>query len=181
MAEIKSALELAMEKSRKITISEKEREELKQKEVMRKAMSLFHRFEDGYLSLNEVLKEIDRMEEKTKAEVRQALLSKWTDAITLDHDYGRILRGIESLRHRNLDDVKQKMDQLVAQYREEKEGTMRRMSIRAAEALREEGIHGSAVDPNPDGDREYQALLDDIHRSFGSKTEEVREALRRSL
>ena len=179
MAEIKSALELAMERSRKIAISDKEREELKQKEVMQKAMSLFHRFEDGHLSLNEVLKEIDKMEGKTKAEVKQALLSKWVDALSLDHDYGRILKGIELLRHRNLDDVKQKMDQLASQYQKEKEGARRKISAQLAEALREEGIHGSAVDPSPDGDGEYQGLVENIHRSFGSKAEGVKEALRR--
>jgi len=40
MAEIKSTLELAMERTKKITISEKEREEIKRKRIEKKVNGL---------------------------------------------------------------------------------------------------------------------------------------------
>jgi len=61
MGEIKSTLELAMEKTKKFAISEKEKEEMKQKEVLQKATGLFHRYRNGLLPLNEILKQIERM------------------------------------------------------------------------------------------------------------------------
>ena len=66
VGEIKSTLELAMERTRKFAISEKEKEEMKQKEVLKKATSLSHRYREGYLSLNDILKQIEKMEKKTR-------------------------------------------------------------------------------------------------------------------
>ena len=65
MGEIKSTLELAMERAKRFALSEKEKDEIKQKEVLRKATSLFHRHREGRLSLNGILKEIEGMERKT--------------------------------------------------------------------------------------------------------------------
>jgi len=70
MGEIKSTLELAMERTKKFAISDKEREEMRQKEVLQKAASLFHRYRNGLLSLHEILKQIDKMEKGTATTVR---------------------------------------------------------------------------------------------------------------
>ena len=86
MGEIKSTLELAMERTKKIAISEKEKEEIKQKEVLQKATSLFHRYREGHLPLNDILKEIERMEKKTAIMVKEILLSQWIDALSLNDD-----------------------------------------------------------------------------------------------
>ncbi|MGZ3535109.1 MAG: hypothetical protein ACXU9K_07770, partial [Thermodesulfobacteriota bacterium] len=86
MGEIKSTLELAMERTKKFALSDKDKEEIKQKEVLQKAGSLFHRYGDGHLSLNEVLKQIEKMDEKTVTTVRQSLLSQWIDALSLNDD-----------------------------------------------------------------------------------------------
>jgi len=49
MGEIKSILELAMERTKHFATSEKEKEEMKQEEVLQKATSLFHRYREGHL------------------------------------------------------------------------------------------------------------------------------------
>ena len=110
MGEIKSTLELAMERTKKFAISEKEKEEIKQKEVLQKATSLFHRYREGHLPLNGILKEIEKMEKKTAIMVKEFLLSQWIDALSLDDDDERIFKGIESLKGRSIDEVKQKID-----------------------------------------------------------------------
>ena len=77
MGEIKSTLELAMERTKHFSVSEKERDEIKQKEALRKATGFFHRYREGHLSLNDILKEVERMERKTAATVKEYLLSHW--------------------------------------------------------------------------------------------------------
>ena len=69
MGEIKSTLELAMERTKGFAVSEKEKDEMKQKEALRKATGLFHRYREGHLSLNDLLKEVERMERKTATKV----------------------------------------------------------------------------------------------------------------
>ena len=118
MGEIKTNLELATERTKNFDISAKEKEEIKQKEVFQKATSLFHRYLEGHLPLNNILKEIERMEKKTATTVKESLLSQWIDALSLDDDDERILKGVESFKQRSMDREKQKFHHLFSQYQE---------------------------------------------------------------
>ena len=151
MGEIKSTIELAMERTKKFALSDKEKEEMKQKEVLQKAGSLFHRYRDGHLSLNEVLKEVEKMEEKKATTVKKSLLSQWIDVLSLNDDHERTLKGIEALNRQSLDEVKRKFHGLLFQYQGEKETLKEKTNLRLTEALKKEGIYGSAVEPRLEG------------------------------
>ena len=178
MGEIKSTLELAMERTKKFAISEKEKEEMKQKEVLQKATGLFHRYREGHLSLNEILKQIEKMEKKTAITVRESLLSQWIDALSLDDDDERILKGIESLKRRSIDEVKQKFNHLLAQYQREKEKVKEKVKVRCKEALRKEGIYGGAVDFKIEGSELWKKEKEKLGHSYKMKLEEIKEQLR---
>jgi hypothetical protein len=178
MGEIKSTLELAMERTKKFAISEKEKEEFKQKEVLQKATSLFHRYREGGLSLNEILKQIERMEKKTATTVKELLLSQWIDALSLDNDDKRTLKGIESLKQRSIDEVKQKYHHLLSQYQGEKAKLRERVRVQFAEALRRDGIYGSAVEPKFEGGELWKKENEKLDHSNKMKLEEIKEQLR---
>lgn len=180
MAEIKSALELAMERMDKVVISEGEREAFRQKEILQKAMSLFHRYRDGHLSLNELLREVDRMEERTRAKVREGLVSRWIDALSLYEDHEKFFKGIELLKGESLGDVKEEFDRLINQYEAEKGKAKSEGALLLTEALKREGIYGNAVDPNVETSRGFKELLEATDREFSQRVEEVKKALRRS-
>ncbi len=114
MAEIKSTLELAMERTKKIGISEKERKEIKQKEIGQKVNALSHRYMGGHLPLSEILKEVEKMDEKTQTIAKEALISQWIDALSLKDEDEWLLTGIESLKHRSADQLKEKHHQLLS-------------------------------------------------------------------
>lgn len=179
MAEIKSTLELAMERTKRFTISGKEKEEMKQKESLQKAASLFYRYRDGHLSLNEILKEIERMDPASTT-VKEHLLSQWIDALSLDEDGERILRGIESVKGRVLDTVKKKFHGLLLRYQAEKEKAKEMVGIQSREALRKDGISGSAVEPKLEGSGLWKKEKDKLDRSYARKLEEIKEELRAS-
>jgi hypothetical protein len=178
MGEIKSTLELAMERTKKFAISEKEREEIKQREVLQKATSLFHRYREGHLPLNEILKEIDRMEQKTATTVKELLLSQWIDALSLDDDDERILKGIESLKQRTVDEAKERLHQLLSQYQREREKVKEKMRSLLSETLRKEGIYGSAVEPKIEGTELWKKEKEKLDQSYRIKLEEIKEQLR---
>jgi len=179
MAEIKSTLELAMEKTKKIGISEKEREGIKQKEILQKVNSLFHRYKEGHSPLNEILKEIERMEEKTGETVKEGLLSQWIDALSLNEDNERVLKGIESLKQRNIEDVKQQFHNLLSKYQKEKEKAKQEEKTHLAETLRKEGIDGSAVEPNIEASQTWEKESRELDHRYGVKLEELKEAMKR--
>ncbi|HSB05392.1 MAG TPA: hypothetical protein VLK23_09365 [Thermodesulfobacteriota bacterium] len=180
MAEIKSAFELAMEKSKKYAISDEEREKIKEKEVLQKATGLFHRYKDGHLSSHEMVKEIERMDERTRERVRKNLLSQWVDALSLEEDSGRFLHAIESVKGRSLDDIKERFQNLLSAYRGEIEKARQGMSIQLTEALRRDGIYGDAVEPNVEESEQWKKLVESANCSCQGKLDEIKRALMES-
>jgi len=178
MGEIKSTLELAMERTKKFAISEKEKEEIKQKEVSQKATSLFHRYREGFLPLNDILKEIEKMEKKTATMVKESLLSQWVDALSLEDDDERTLKAIESLKGGSIDEVKQKFHSLLSQYLNEKEKVKEKVKVQFTEALRKDGIYGSAVEPKLEGTELWKKENEKLDHSYKKKLEEIKEQLR---
>ncbi len=178
MGEIKSTLELAMERTKKFAISEKEKEEMKQKEALQKATGLFHRYREGHLSLNEILKQIEKMEKKTAITVRESLLSQWIDALSLDDGDERILKGIESLKGRNLDELKQKFHYLLSQYLSEKEKVKEKVKVQFTEALRKDSIYGSAVEPKIEGSEIWKKENEKLDQIYKVNLEEIKEQLK---
>ncbi len=178
MGEIKSTLELAMERTKKVAISEKEKEEIKQKEVLQKATSLFHRYREGHLSLNEILKQIGKMEKKTAATVKELLLSQWIDALSLGNGDERILKGIESLKGRNLDELKQKIHYLLSQYQVVKGTIKEEVRVQFTKDLRRDGIYGSAVEPKLEGGELWKKENEKLDQIYKVKLEEIKEQLK---
>lgn len=178
MGEIKSTLELAMERTKKFVLSEKEKEEMKQKEVRQKATSLFHRYRERHLSSNEIQKEIERMKKSIQSAVKELLLSQWIDALSLDDEDDRILKGVEALKERRIGEIKQKFRQLLSQYRTEKEKTREETKARLIEALRKEGIYGSAVVPNLEASELWKTEKERLNQPYRIKLEAIRQQLR---
>ena len=179
MGEIKSTLELAMERTKRFAVSEKEKEEIKQKEVLQKATSLFHRYREGHISLDDILKEIERMDTKTATTVKEYLLSHWIDALALDEDNERILKGVESLKEGSIAEAKQKFRHLLLQYQGEKEKVKEKVGDQFRETLKEDGIWGSAVEPNLEGSELWKKEDGTLNQFYRTKLEEIKEQLRR--
>lgn len=178
MAEIKSTLELAMERTKKMTISKKEREEIKRKEVEQKVNGLSKRYIEGHLSLNEILREMERMDEKTQPKAREILLSQWIEALSLSDEDERLLKGIESLKHRSPDELKQNHHQLISQYQSEKERVKDEATTQLVETLRQDGIYGSAVEPNTEANHLWKQALEKLNQLYRTKLEDIKEQLR---
>ena len=178
MGEIKSTLELAMERTKKFAISEKEKEEMKQKEILQKATSLFHRYREGHLPLSDILKEIEKMEKKIAITVKKLLLSQWIDALSLEDDDERIFKGIESLKQQSIKEVKQKFHHLLSQYQGQKEKIKEKVRVQLTEALKKDDIYGSAVEPKAEGSELWKKETEKLDHSYRVKLEEIKEPLR---
>jgi hypothetical protein len=178
MGEIKSTLELAMERTKRFAVSEKEKDEIKQREVLQRATSLFHRYREGHLSLNDLLKEIERMERKTATTVKEYLLCHWIDAISLNDDNERILKGVESLKEGSIAEVKQKFRHLLSQYQREKKKVKEKVEVQLIEALRKDGVWGSAVEPKLEGSELWKKENENLDQSYRMELEEIKQQLR---
>jgi hypothetical protein len=178
VGEIKSTLELAMERTKKMTISEEEREEIKRKEIEQKVNSLSNRYIEGHLSLNEILKEMGRMDKNAQTTVREILLSQWIEALSLSDEDERFLKGIESLKQRSVDELKQKHQQLTSQYETEKEQLKENIRAQLAGTLKKDGIEGSAVEPNIEWSPLWKKAKKNLDELTGGKLKEIKEELK---
>ena len=179
MAEIKSTLELAMERIGKMSISKEEKEEIRRKEIVQKATSLFNRYVEGTLSNHEMTREIERMETGGTAAIRESVLSRLMDALSLDEGREKILEGIKFLTGKNVDDVKQTLESLYLEYEKEKEEVREEIRTRIEETLRRDGIYGSAVVPPVEGSDRWKERMAMLQHAFREKVEEVRDVLKR--
>jgi len=177
VAEIKSTLELAMERTKHFTFSEKEKEEMKQKEVLQKATSLFYRYREGHLSSKEVLKEIEKLEEDARSTVKRLLLSQCIDALSLDDEEGRIFEVVESLKERSLPEIRQRFSQVLSQYKTDKEKMREKTRIQRMEAFKKEGIYGSAVEPKVEGSELWKEETGRLNQVYGTRLEEIKQQL----
>jgi hypothetical protein len=178
MGEIKSTLELALERTKKMVISEKEKVEIRQKELREKAKGLFHRYREGHVSLNEIQKEIQRMDEKTSAAVKEFLLSEWINALSLKDEDERLIRGIEWLKNGRMAELTERFRHLISQYRKEIEKTREEAALQLEEALKREGISGSAVEPNVTGNPLWKETVQKLDHRYGEKLEEIKKELK---
>jgi hypothetical protein len=178
LSEIKTTLELALERTKKISISEEDREEIKRKERALKVDSLFHRYLEGLLPLNEVLREIERMDQRTRTMVKETLLSQWIDALSLNEEDERLLRGIAVLKGQEMHEVRTKLDHLLSQYRKEREKVEQEMKGQLEAVLRSEGIYGSAVEPNVENDPIWRENLENLRQFYHAKLEDLKDQLR---
>jgi len=178
VGEIKSTLELALERTKKISISEEEREKIKQKETLQRVNGLFHRYREGRLPLNEILKDIERMDEKTRALSKEILLSQWIDALSLNEEDERLLRGVELLKNREVDDVRETLHRLTIEYQREKEKVKQEVRTQSINALKRIGISGSGVEPKIEGSKLWEKELKELDHHYRVKLEDVKDQLR---
>ncbi len=179
MAEIKSTLDLVMEKTKKLEMTAEEKKELKRKEVFQKAMGLFHRYLDGTISLTEIVREIEKLGSPSGATVKDILVSQWIEALSLGGDNEKLLKGIKLLKDRDIEEANQKFLIVQDQYRSQKEMVRQEVSLQLIETLRKKGIRGTAVVPNVEGNPLWKERLERLNQIYRKQMEEVKESLRR--
>ncbi len=182
MGEIKSALELAMERSKKYAVSDEERQKIKEKELLQKATALFNRYMENLLPLHEIAREIEKMGEETGQRMKELLLSLCVDALSLDlnKEPERLFPLIELAKGQDFPEMKKKVQALFMAYRDEIERAKQRAILGLTEALKEEKIYGDAVLPNLEGHDRWKQTLDGLSRPFEARLEEIKKALKKS-
>ena len=98
MAEIKSAIELAMEKTKGLRLSQEEMEHLQEEEMQTKAHGLVNRFLEVDFHFKEVEKELARFSSNQRKELEGLMIQYLGEALQLDKDNELIFQGIETLR-----------------------------------------------------------------------------------
>jgi hypothetical protein len=179
--EIKSTLEIAMEKVAKMPkLSPEEVLERREREFGPRGRGIARRYLDGALRLTDLEIEIGRFQDEERGVVTRALKSTLCDAIDLEEmDMSR--NALEALKvlakGTGLEDRARELEGIHAEYLRQREQALAEFEEGQKDRLRELGISGSAVRSNPEVSRDLQQRLGEIQQSFSSRIEDLKTGI----
>jgi hypothetical protein len=178
MAEIKSAVELAMERTKGLRLSHEEKEKLKEEEIQSKAHSLMKRYLEVDFHLREAERELDRFDPTQRRHLEKLFIQYLSEAIDLDRDNDLIFQGIESFRGGSKSSI-QKMKELIQSYQEEKGREYLKAEKDLLTKLERLGISGSAVQPKVEGSPEWEEALPKFKPAFQEGLQSLKKEIKK--
>ena len=167
MGEIKSAIELAMERTKDIVIDAKERQALQTKDIENKMRIALRRYLENLTNSQGTVRELNNIQgdEKTKKSI---LIDLFLEEFDLNKENNKRLFAIFHLvdstsQHGHLKEEMEVLEKDFADEVKKREGIVRR---HINNRLKEMGITGSAVEPNIEAWGEWQEALDEVQHSF---------------
>ncbi len=174
VAEIKSTLDLVMEKTKDLTLSAHEKKEQQRKALTDALKGVLQKYEDGVFSPDHVEKEIESLEGRFSLDAKPLLKDLVFDRLTLDPDNP----GLLELIRRVLSCDTEGISGVLSDYRRARDAVLDRALREALTTLREKhGISGSAVMPNPENDPNVKTALEKIRASFNALLEKEKARL----
>ncbi|UCC66271.1 MAG: hypothetical protein JSW32_05145 [Deltaproteobacteria bacterium] len=164
MSEIKSTMDLVMEKAGKLEITPEEREKFKKDEVKRLAQHLFNRYflEEERKDLNALKKELDGQREGVKEALTELVIS----AYSVEESAVTLLNGLEILLGRRGKETVEALRELTTRYQKEREQGYQELEKELREELARKGISGPAVEPNLDANPRWTDFIDKLKGKY---------------
>jgi hypothetical protein len=162
MAEIKSTLDLIMEKTRNMTLSEEEKNEIRQQELIRKIKGWIQKYEGNVLNLEAIQSEIEKDEATRRNELKKALKYEILQRIELDKDNSRFLQLLETICGIETEVIVTMIDQFRNTLEAERVAIIKELCHR----LEERGISGTAVIPSLYSDTEWNNHYEQAIENF---------------
>jgi DNA-binding transcriptional MerR regulator len=176
MGKIKSAVELAMEKTQGLRLSSEEKEKLKEEEWHSKAHGLVNRFLAADFHLKEVQKELGKYPPEPREHLEKLMLHDLREAIQLDQTNDLIFQGIEALQQKSEKTIKE-IRELMEDYRNRKEKEDKQTKKGLLKKLERQGISGSAVQPKVEGSKEWEEALARFKPPFERRLQDLKKEL----
>ena len=169
MGEIKSTLEIILEKTKGLTMSEEEREAFQEEEVEGKVKGLVQKLLDGFLPLEGLQKEMKSFGAEKEPMVRKALKRECLDRMDPEIDNSPLFELLQGAAHVDpgpFFEVQSEYQRRLQQEKGEQEKSL-------LKRLEERGISGSAVIPNMAADPDWQNVLREMKQDFRDEVDQI--------
>jgi hypothetical protein len=174
MAEIKSSIELALEKTKHLIMSAEEKKEQERRDLENKIRTLFRRLMEKYVDRDNLLKEFENLKEK---EHKKLFIEIALDNLNLMEENEEIVSVLELIH----EDIKDKVDRgfiaLSRAFREELEKREMILKERLREKLKEMGIEGDAIMINLESWEEREKELEEVKAIFSQRLKKWKESV----
>ncbi len=148
MAEIKSTLDLVMEKTKHLKMSQAEKRALDVKETLKKVPGLVQKYVDGAMKDREFQKEVSGYYETDRDAVLKELNKQLARSFSFE-DRDKDLRIIEAMRKLNpdRDEIVDELQNCIEKFHKVREELIEAKTSHFLKELEERGIRGSAIVP----------------------------------
>ncbi len=149
MAEIKSTLDLVMEKTKHLKMSETEKKALDLEETLKKVPGLVQKYISGALKDRDFREEVKKYVEIDPVAVKKEIVKELARALTFK-EKEEDLRVVDALKLLNLDDdddILHKLKECLESFHTEQRELLEQKSKAYLKELENMGIRGSAVIP----------------------------------
>jgi hypothetical protein len=166
MGEIKSTLDLVMEKTKNLRFSDEEKQQNKSIDINKKIRGLVGKYKDGTLRYSELEKEINRLEKQHGIDARAILAEEVLQRIEFMADDSPLFEILKDFCGMESEPVKS----FINAYREKAlaEADRRRHAILGA-LKKDHHISGSAVAANLEKDEPLKAALKALQAEFKNR------------
>lgn len=165
MAEIRSTLDIIMEKAKNLTVTDEDKKDFMEKEVQGRIKGLFQKYLDGILSTQKLKSEMASFDEERRPVAERELRAACLTTMTVEGDNQPLFEILNQLPGYHMEPVSDLIDEFQKQQREEhnKRAESRIQSLKAL------GVSGSAVIPNLGADPSWRSYLTHMADQFQEK------------
>jgi hypothetical protein len=162
MAEIKSTLDIIMEKAKKFSVSEEDKKGFRRKELEGKIKGLIQKYVDGLMDMEKLRQDSVALRTDDEETFDQVIRQEAIDRIKPGEINAPLLEILSSAVGMDTGPIKKLLGDLDSRIKEE---TVRREKV-LREELRKKGVSGSAVIPNLNADEGWRERMSEAARAF---------------
>ncbi len=167
MAEIKSTLDIIMEKTKGLTMTDEEKKELKRKEMAGKVKGLVQKISDGFMGLDGLKKELAALGKGHEDMLRVIMMSEIAGRIQPEGDNEPLMEILEKTIGMDTGPIRDFFADSQRKLEKEKVARGKRLMKR----LKKKGISGSAVIPNLEADSQWRDYVSNLKETFQKEVE----------
>ena len=171
MGEIRSTLDIIMEKTKDLKISDEEKEAFKEHEMTGKIKGLIQKFLDGIIDMEQLRGDVSGLVEKGGDMVKRLIREESVSRIELEGNNEPLFRLLEEITGSEVDSLREVLKAFEERLEREKDTREQGFKKR----LEKQGISGSAVLPNINADPEWSRYVSEIKEEFQERLASYRQ------
>ena len=165
MGEIKSTLDIIMEKTKGLTMTEEEKQSFQKREVEGKVSGFLLKFLDNLMGLDRLKIEMAGLGEDKQTMAQQILKEECLSRIDPEGDNAPLIQALKYVAGIDTGPLQNAL----SMFHEDLERQRAKREEAARETLRQGGISGSAVVPNLNADPEWGNYVLKVKEQLGEK------------
>ena len=174
MGEIKSTLDLVLEKTKNLTLSPEEKETQKQKEIENRIKGMVQKYQDGILSGNQLITDYELLKKDFTLPQNNSLIAEITNRIEPDQDNQPLLEILQKCCAIDTAAIETIIKNFQKAYITASQNRIEQLREDLAQRHQ---ISGSAVLPNLDVDEQWRQESHELRAGYEDQLNRVKDDL----